>query len=81
MSLVVSTGSKFGNFISAVDRILFDCTLTVISQDLCPLPTTVRGAAALSFYRVLKMEKRGRLATEQEETYGPIGIRDTESQQ
>ena len=51
----------------------------LLCQDLCPLPTTVRGAAALSFFRVLKMEKRGRVATEQEETYGPIDIRDTQN--
>ena len=50
-------------------------------QDLCPLPTTVRGAAALSFLRVLKLEKRGRIATEQEENYGPIVIGDTQIRQ
>ena len=48
--------------------------ITGYSQDLCPEDSTVRRQAAQSFYRILKMEKQGRLQTNQERNFGPIMI-------
>ena len=41
---------------------------------LCPLETTVKVVAAKTFYKLLKLQKEGRLEMAQEEEFGEIGV-------
>jgi hypothetical protein len=41
---------------------------------LCPPGTTDRAVAALTFYKILKTKKLGKLTTKQEEDFGAITI-------